>query len=81
MEEIKGKEEVLLRYTEGCFVVELFLKSKGFAYSFLELLQHRKKASRLQLIFNAASERTIEKLLYALIPLNEKDIEVAVIFR
>jgi hypothetical protein len=82
LEEIKDKEEVILRYTEGCFVVEqLFLKSKSVAYSFLERLQHRKKPSRLQLIFNAASERTLEKLLYVLVPLDEeKYVEVRIIF-
>lgn len=78
LEEVKDKEELLLQFTEGCYVVEqIFLRSKTGAYEFLERLNHRKKAQRLQLVQNAASERTIEKLMYKLVPLDEeKHIEV-----
>lgn len=82
LEEVKDKEELLLNYTEGCFVVEqLFLRSKNGAYEFLERLNHRKKANRLQLIYNAASERTLEKLMYVLAPLTEEKHVEVIIFR
>lgn len=78
LEEVMDKEELLLQFTEGCYVVEqIFLRSKTGAYEFLERLNHRKKAQRLRLVQNAASERTIEKLMYKLVPLDEeKHIEV-----
>lgn len=73
LEEVSGNEELLLNYTEGCYVVEqTFLRSHKGAFEFLKRLQHRKRANRIQLVLNAASERTIEKLLYRLVPLTDE---------
>lgn len=79
LEEVKGREELLLRFVDSCFVVEaVFGKCRQGALGFLLRLQRAKKPRRLQLLFTRSAECTIERLLFALVPLAEEHQEVSI---
>ncbi|KAI6204473.1 hypothetical protein M3Y94_00678200 [Aphelenchoides besseyi] len=77
LEEVEGEEETLLRFSEGCLLVEkIFGAQKSAAFEFLQKLERKKKSQRSSLIFNSTSGRTLEKLFVALIPIEAKHSEL-----
>ncbi|KAI6208976.1 hypothetical protein M3Y96_00171900 [Aphelenchoides besseyi] len=77
LEEVEGEEETLLRFSEGCLLVEkIFGAKKAAAFEFLQRLERKKKSQRSALIFNSTSGRTLEKLFVALIPIEARHSEL-----
>ncbi|KAH7700028.1 hypothetical protein AAVH_32856, partial [Aphelenchoides avenae] len=79
LEECDGEEVNLLGYQESCRLLEtIFGRSKFGAFGFLKKLNRLKRVKWLNLIYNGCSARTIETLLLALQPIDERSLEEVV---
>lgn len=66
-----------MKYAESCFVVEnLFSRTHDAAVEFLKRLQQSKESVRVGFLFHPVASRTIERLLKALMPVQDGDVEV-----